>query len=666
MCMTRTRVAGACLVVLSLARAVSAQPSPKLTELSLEQLMEIEVEPVFGASRRVQPVTEAPSSVTIVTADEIARYGYRTLADILRSVRGLFVTSDRNYSYLGARGLARPGDYNSRILLLVDGHRMNDNVYDQAAIGGELGMDPAMFARVEVIRGPASSLYGTSAFLAVVNVIMRTGASINGVSAQADIGTFGANGVRAAVGQRLANGVDFTLSGNYEQSDGPARLYYPSFDSPETNNGIAEGLDDETLHQAFGRIALRDLTVTGSYGRREKGVPTASYDAVFNDPRERTSDERAFLDAQYERSLGTTRVALRGYFDRYRYEGAYPVPGADADSPVAVATDYALGSWWGVDGRVARPAPWHQTLTVGGEFRDNVQQNQGGGSLDGTLPDFVIDGSSQVTAAYVQDEVRLHRRFLVNAGLRYDRYGGYSKVTPRAALIFTPSATAAVKYLYGTAFRAPNVYELAFYSAGPRNRNLRPETIATHELVWEQYLGKWLRTSVSAYTSDADRLISLTRDDAAGLTFVNQGAVRAEGLEFETELQLKGGIHSVASYSLQRATDQEIHGILSNSPSHLAQFRVSVPGPLQRSFISSEIQHISGRYTLAGNTVAPATVLNATLIMPLARPLELFAGVRNLFDQRSYDPGSEEHLQDRLEKNGRTVRVGVRWFFTRR
>ena len=71
--------------------------------------MRIEVQRVFGAAERLQPVTEAPSSVTIVTSDQIARYGYRTLADILRSVRGFYVSNDRNYSYLGVRGFARPG-----------------------------------------------------------------------------------------------------------------------------------------------------------------------------------------------------------------------------------------------------------------------------------------------------------------------------------------------------------------------------------------------------------------------------------------------------------------------------------------------------------------------------------------------------------------------------
>ena len=147
--------------------------------------MRIDAGQVFGASERLQPVTEAPASVSFITAEEIARYGYRTLADILRGVRGMYVTDDRNFSFLGTRGFAKPGDYNSRILLLVNGHRVNDNVFGQAEIGAEFGLDPAMFERVEIIRGPASSLYGDSAFFAVVNVITRTGASLGGASIDA-------------------------------------------------------------------------------------------------------------------------------------------------------------------------------------------------------------------------------------------------------------------------------------------------------------------------------------------------------------------------------------------------------------------------------------------------------------------------------------------------
>ncbi len=101
--------------------------------MSLEELINL---PVVG-SRIRQKLSEAPADVSIVTRDEIKKYGYRTLADILKSERSFYVRNDRIYSYLGVRGFGRPGDYNSRILLLIDGIRINDNIYDQAPIGTE-------------------------------------------------------------------------------------------------------------------------------------------------------------------------------------------------------------------------------------------------------------------------------------------------------------------------------------------------------------------------------------------------------------------------------------------------------------------------------------------------------------------------------------------------
>src|SRR3984885_208261 len=168
MTMTYRSVALVLVLLLAPSAAEAQQPLP---EMSLEELVRLDAGRVFGASERLQPVTEAPASVSFITAEDIARYGYRTLADILQGVRGMYVTNDRNFSYLGTRGFGNPGDSNSRVLLLVNGHRVNDNVYGQAEIGAEFGIDPALFERVEIIRGPASSLYGDSAFFAVVHVI---------------------------------------------------------------------------------------------------------------------------------------------------------------------------------------------------------------------------------------------------------------------------------------------------------------------------------------------------------------------------------------------------------------------------------------------------------------------------------------------------------------
>ena len=208
---------------------------------------------------------------------------------------------------IGTRGFAKPGDYNSRILLLVNGHRVNDNVFGQAEIGAEFGLDPAMFERVEIIRGPASSLYGDSAFFAVVNVITRTGASLGGGSITVETGTLGTQLVRATVGHRLANGVDVALSGTYEHSDGVGRLYFPAFDTPATNNGVAEGLDGEGVRQFYGRLDFKGLTVTGAYGSRQRDVPTASFGTLFNEQDSRS--RRPIVTRWLMRSTGARSAA---------------------------------------------------------------------------------------------------------------------------------------------------------------------------------------------------------------------------------------------------------------------------------------------------------------------------------------------------------------------
>src|ERR1043166_3954738 len=148
------------------AQEATTKPKPDLTELSLEALGNIDVPTVYAASKVEQKTTEAPSSITIVTADEIKRFGHRTLVDVLQSVQGFNVSYDRNYAFLGARGVSL-GDFNSRVLLLVDGHRVNDNLTDGAFIETAFILDIDLVDRVEIIRGPGSVLYGNNAFFGV-------------------------------------------------------------------------------------------------------------------------------------------------------------------------------------------------------------------------------------------------------------------------------------------------------------------------------------------------------------------------------------------------------------------------------------------------------------------------------------------------------------------
>ena len=124
------------------------------------------------------------------------------------------MTNDRSYSYIGVRGFNRPGDFSSRILLLVDGHRLNDSLYDQAAVGTESRIDVDLIDRVEIIRRPTSSLYGTNAFFGVINVMMKRGRDINGTELSTEIGHYQSYKGRVTYGKRFSNALQLLISGS--------------------------------------------------------------------------------------------------------------------------------------------------------------------------------------------------------------------------------------------------------------------------------------------------------------------------------------------------------------------------------------------------------------------------------------------------------------------
>ncbi|MBL8053883.1 MAG: TonB-dependent receptor plug domain-containing protein, partial [Nitrospira sp.] len=158
-----------------------SETKPSTTNASVsEKTLFDEIPPVYGAAKYDQKVHEAPAAITIITAEQIRKYGYRNFAQILDSVPGLFTSNDRNYGYLGIRGFNRPGDYTSRVLLLIDNHRLNDAVFDQGGAGTEMPIDVDLIDRVEIIKGPGSSLYGTNALFGVVNVITKRGRDLKG------------------------------------------------------------------------------------------------------------------------------------------------------------------------------------------------------------------------------------------------------------------------------------------------------------------------------------------------------------------------------------------------------------------------------------------------------------------------------------------------------
>jgi iron complex outermembrane receptor protein len=627
-----------------------------LKSMSLEDLGEVQVNTVVAASGFEQKTTEAPSSISIVTAEEIKRYGYRTLADILQSLQGFYVSNDRNYAYLGASGV-NLGDFNSRILLLVDGHRVNNNINDGAAIGTDFILDVDLIDHIEVIRGPGSVLYGNNAFFGVINVVTRKASQVNGVEASAEYGSFNSYKVRVSVGKSYTNGVAFLLSGTYYQSDGPDQLYYKEFNTPDQNNGIAQNMNGDSYESIFGSFSYADFILQGAYINREHTDPTAPVPVTFNDPRSQIVQQRSYVDLKFTHELPRdVDLTAHLYYDQNHINTGYPL---GEPTNVAFFQDNQEGQWWGAELQLNKRLWDKHTISVGAEYRDDFSQSDQLVNSGSTA----TYGNRQSHGVFAQGDFTLRSDLHLNAGVRYDQYGSFdSTYSPRVGLIYTPFEQSTFKAIYGTAFRDPSFGELIY------QKDIQPEQIQSYELVYEQGIGQHLRSSISGFYNQMDNLL-IFQDGS----YQNINA-DAQGMELALEGHWTNGILARASYTLQKTENRSGGLDFPDSPENLIKLDFSAPLLRDKIFAGLEYQYTgscdtqftdpSTGATLQGPNTPGYGIFNATIFSRnLIKNLEFSVSAYNLFDTSYSQPSSQGHLQPQIAQDGRGFRVKMTYRF---
>lgn len=623
-----------------------------LADLPLDSLLDM---PVNGTSRFVQRRSQAASAVTVITRDEILAFGHRTLADVLRGVRGVTVTTDRTYHYLGVRGFLASSDYNTRVLLLVDGDRINDALFDQAFIGGEFPLDLDAVERIEFVPGQGSAVYGANALFGVINVITREASRQAQAQVAVTVGSAGEREWRASLRQPWGEGgLQLQVSRQLRRGDDfldPARA------GPAASDGWSRGGDGGRRSAVFARLDLGGFTASLVHADRLQGTPLA-VDLVFGDERSRYRDAYSLLNVerQFDLGSGSTQLTARAFAGRYRFDGDYVLD----YPPITVNRDVSVARWRGAELRVSHSGILGHRLVAGAELQDVPELRQQNLDLPPQPVTYLDDRrQSWRGALYAEDQWALAEDWELHLGLRFDRSRQQrDRLSPRAALVWTPSEAVAVKLIHGRAFRPPNAYESFYAVDAPAGYTLNPalqqERVRGSELVLDWRPHAHWRLSGSLFANDADRLLLLGYDAAADrYRFDNGAALRTQGGELEAEYA-RNGIHARGSYSWARTAGPD--AALSFHPRQM--LKGSVWWPLRSDWTAAvEAQALSRRGAAPGHAL-----LNLTLAGPLhpGGP-RLSAGLRNLADRQAFDPGFDPQRQPVVPLPGREWRLELRW-----
>ncbi len=649
---------------------VLAQEARSQALSALDSLLNI---PVNAAARHAQDRSEAAASVTVVTAEEIRRYGYRTLAHVLRNVRGFYTSDDLSYSYVGARGLGLPTEYNNRFLLLVDGLRWNEGVFGGALVGSELGIDLDAVDRIEIIRGPASAVHGTGAMFGVINVITKKGNAIDGLQVRGEAGSVGMRGASVAFG-RSSPGLDLAINAHAFGSDGQD-FYVSAFDDPGNNNGLAEDLG---WRERFGVMATArwgGVLSQLSFSSHEGGIPAAPYGSLFNNDNASQRDRYGVARLEYALvESPSLKLTLEGHGMLMEHTGTYPFALASfgAGSGDVLIYDrtrsFRLGSSalakWDLSPRHRFIAGLEANWIPEAESRNWTATMEIGG----------VSASYHILSGFAQGEFQLTDELAVSAGVRHDsREDVPATTSPRFALVAHPWQATTFKLLYGEAFRTPSVAELDFDTPAAgfvSNPFLVPEKIRTQEIVWEQRLSGALQFSTSYFHYHVRDLIdyvevaiplSLQGQIPELYRWENRGTVGAGGFEAELTAVLGSGIMGYGSYTYQTTHDHDTDSGLSNSPRHLWKAGGSAPiGPVT---LGTNVVYESSRRTLEGTYTDGYVLADLTVLAQADARLSVSLSVKNLFDTAYELPAGIEHMPSALPQRGRHGLIVLRYGF---
>lgn len=622
----------------------------RLRDLSLDELLNI---PVVVASRKLEYNFTAPSSVTVFSRRQIKELGVSSVEELLNYVPGFQASRDvfLNQGYrVGARGLITPQNSYS-ILFLIDGQRLNTDLSGGALLSSRF-LSTANIKKVEVIRGPGSAMYGTSAFSGVVNIVT------DNESNEAFLGV-GDIGSREVYAKRTLTFSNWDLSGFFRYYSDDGQHYDSSF-TEDINPSIFFTQDPKELKEMYASARWNDwltFNLRAAHGKLDDFV---NFQFLSNG--------EAY--AQFEQN-SISMIANAWQTDDFQLDVKVSFLDAREEQREELGGDLGVYHYASSEWQVELDGVYNlseSTINGGLSFRKaSIDEYHFTLDTDGSKIALGPTDDRNIQAAYLQYHKHLSKKLQLTLGVRTDFYSGTGASTnPRAALVYSKSKNTSFKLLYGEAFRAPNRFQTSDIFLG--NPSLKSEKIATSELAWLQDYSSFipvdsmLQSTVTLFHNQHDNQIRLVPGGGPfGLsTENNPEKFQSSGIEFELVANILNDLSVRASYTNMFEIEQfpnefseSFYSFIMNydKTNWSLNFSGFYRGKVQQDIVDNNGSDIA--------TLDDYWHFNTCFKLALNPSVQLVIKVNNLTDQRYYSPSVIRTMRKGVENKGRHGLIGI-------
>ena len=571
-------------------------------------------EVVVTGSRNVTDIRHLPQTVTVVDHLKLTE-NQRTnvLPTLMEQVPGLMVTSRGMMGYGvstgGSGGMMLRGISSGagQVMVLIDGHPQYNGIFGHPIADAYPTM---MTERVEVLRGPASMLYGSNAMGGVVNIVTRT-SEADGSHGYVNLGAGSWGTLQGEAGYSLRHGKwRATASGQYVRSDN----HRPNMGF-EQYGGFAKVNYDITPHWNV----FADASIT-HFNASYPGTTSAP----MLDADQWITRGAIAIGIENHYRLTSGRLSIYDNFGRHKIDDGYDALTGSPQTRLFRSSDALLGISW-----YQSAVLWSGArLTVGFDYQNiyghaYYTDRQNGNVLETPNKQSGEERNHEL-AGYVDLRQDLFTWLTAEAGVRYDHHtitGG--EWIPQAGIVVRPLRSGELKLMASKGFRNPTMREMYLYP--PSNTDQKPERMWSYELSWKHRIASGrLQYGINLFCIDADNIIQTVNRQN-----VNTGELNNKGIEFELQYR----INSHWTLNTNHSWLDMRQPVLS-APKYKSHAGVTMSYGRWRANVG--LTEVCGLYTAIGDNehTEAFTLLNTTVSYALCHHVTLWLKGDNLLAQR--------------------------------